>query len=341
MRISFGSDNHSGIHPAIIQAIEEANTAYQPSYGEDEYSAAALKEFQRIFGSGIRVFFAFNGTGANVLCLKALTQSHHAIICASTAHINTDECGAPERFTGCKLIDIPTTDGKLRPADIIPTLHGFGFQHHSQPKVISISQVTELGTVYTFEEIKALADLAHAHDMFLHMDGSRLANAVAALNADPADLTVRAGVDALSFGGTKNGMLMGEAVIFFTPAPALDFMYTRKQSMQLFSKSRFIAAQYLAYFKNGLWLKNAAHANEMARYLAEQLAGVPRLQITQKVESNAVFAVIPEDCCQKMLDKHFFYIWDESTREVRWMCSFNTEKTFIDEFVNDLKNILL
>jgi len=341
MRISFGSDNHSGIHPAIIQAIEEANTAYQPSYGEDEYTAGALKEFQRIFGSGTRVFFAFNGTGANVLCLKALTQPHNAIICASTAHINTDECGAPERITGCKLIDIPTYDGKLRPQDILPKLHGFGFQHHSQPKVISISQVTELGTVYTPEEIKALADLAHAHDMFLHMDGSRLANAAAAIDADPADLTVRAGVDALSFGGTKNGMLMGEAVIFFSPGPAHDFLYTRKQSMQLFSKSRFIAAQYLAYFKDGLWLQNAAHANDMARYLAEQLAGIPRLHITQKVESNAVFAVIPEDCCQKMLDKHFFYIWDESTGEVRWMCSFNTEKTFIDEFVNDLKNILL
>ena len=329
------------MHPKVLQALTDANRDYCLSYEEDTYTARAVEVFRTLFGEDTHVYFAFNGTAANVLCLQALTRPHHAVVCAHTAHLNRDECGAPERFTGCKLLTAQVPDGKLRPSDVLPLLTGFGFQHHVQPRVISISQVTELGTVYRPEEIKALADLAHSHNMYLHVDGSRLANAAAFLDTSFAAMTHHAGVDALSFGGTKNGMLLGEAVVFFNPELAHDFLYIRKQSMQLFSKSRFIAAQYLAYLENDLWLENARHANRMARYLAESLEGLPGVQITQKVESNAVFAIIPEEVYKKLSQKHFFYIWDESTGEVRWMCSFNTQKSHIDAFVNDLKTIVL
>ncbi|HPJ82240.1 MAG TPA: low specificity L-threonine aldolase [Bacteroidales bacterium] len=340
MKTSFGSDNHSGIHPHVFKALADANQDYQLSYGEDEYSSRAGDVFRSIFGENAQAFFVFNGTGANVLCLQALTQPYHSIICAETAHINQDECGAPERFTGCKVVTVPTDDGKLRPEHIRPLLTGFGFQHHSQPKVISISQVTELGTAYTPEEIQALADLAHEHGMYLHMDGSRLANAAAYLDLPLKAITTRVGVDALSFGGTKNGMLLGEAVVLLRPLLAENFLYIRKQSMQLFSKSRFVAAQYLAYLNHGLWLENASHANNMARYLAEGIKKLPGVTITQKVESNAVFAIIPENARKKLVEKHFFYTWNENTGEVRWMCSFNTRKTHVDAFINDLKRSL-
>ena len=337
MKTSFGSDNHSGVHPSVFKALEDANRDYQLSYGEYKYSSSAEDVFRKLFGKDARVFFVFNGTGANVLCLQALTMPYHAIICAETAHINQDECGAPERFTGCKMITVDARDGKLDPSLVKPLLKGFSFQHHSQPKVISISQVTELGTVYTPEEIRRLADLAHEHNMYLHMDGSRLANAAAYLGLPLEEMTTRAGVDALSFGGTKNGMLMGEAVVLLRPHLAENFKYIRKQSMQLFSKSRFVAAQYLAYLEGGLWLENARHANKMAGYMAECIKKLPGVTITQQVESNAVFAIIPEKARKKLVEKHFFYTWNEHTGEVRWMCSFNTLKSHIDSFINDLK----
>lgn len=341
MKTSFGSDNHSGVHPLVLKALADANDGYELSYGEDRYTDRARDVFRSLFGETAFPFFVFNGTGANVLCLQALTRPYHAIICARTAHICQDECGAPERFTGCKVITIDTPDGKLHPEYVKPLLHGFGFQHHSQPRVISISQTTEMGTVYTPSEIQALARLAHDHDMYLHMDGSRLANALAYLDLSPESITAHAGVDALSFGGTKNGMLMGETVVLFRPEFAQDFLYIRKQSMQLFSKSRFIAAQYLAYLENGLWLENARHANRMAQYLAAKTRDIPGVTITQKVESNAVFAIIPKTSYEKISKKHFFYVWDEATGEVRWMCSFNTSESHIDAFVNDLKTTLL
>ncbi len=340
MNISFGSDNHSGVHPSIMQALMDANHGYEGSYGEDPVTEQAQQLFKSLFGPQATSFFVFNGTGANVLCLKALTHTYHAVICAQTAHINVDECGAPERFTGCKLLTVPTKDGKLRPEDVTLHLRNFGVQHHSQPGVISIAQVTELGTLYTPEEVRALADLAHNHGMYLHMDGSRLANAAAALGCSFKEITTDAGVDALSLGGTKNGMLLGEAVIILRPCLAEGFMYIRKQAMQLFSKSRFVAAQYLAYFTQGIWKENARHANNMAQYLAASLAPLPQVVITQKVESNAVFAILPEKVRVKMMEKYCFYIWDEDTGEVRWMCAFNTLKEHIDTFVNDLKTIL-
>ena len=340
MKRSFGSDNHSGIHPRILDSLQQCNTDYVPAYGEDPYTEEVEQLFRQEFGPEARVFFAFNGTGANVLCLKALTDPFHAIICADTAHIHEDECGAPERFTGCKLITVPTPDGKLTPDLVKPELRGFGFQHHAQPKVISISQTTELGTLYKPQEIAALAQLAHQHNMYLHVDGSRLANAAAFSGLSFKALTTEVGVDALSFGGTKNGMLLGEAVVMLRPDLAQDFLYIRKQAMQLFSKSRFIAAQYIAYFNHRLWEQNATHANQMAAYLAFCLKDIPQVTITHPVESNAVFALIPRHVCTQLLEKHLFYIWDDQTCQVRWMCSFSTTKEDVDIFISDLKSLL-
>ena len=340
MKRSFGSDNHSGIHPQIIEAIKQASEDYVPAYGNDPYTESAEHLFKQEFGPDARVFFAFNGTGANVLCLNAITQPYNAIICADTAHIHVDECGAPERFTGCKLIAIHTVDGKLTPDLVNAELYGFGDQHHAQPKVISISQTTELGTIYTPQEITALANLAHQHNMYLHVDGSRLANASAFSGISFKNYITDTGVDALSFGGTKNGMLLGEAVVFLRPSLAENFLYIRKQAMQLFSKSRFIAAQYIAYFNNHLWKETATHANQMAAYMASCLKDVPQVNITHPVESNAVFATLPRYVCDKLLEKHLFYIWDEDICQVRLMCSFSTTKEDIDIFISDLKAIL-
>jgi len=340
MKRSFGSDNHSGIHPLILDSIKQLNADFVPAYGDDPYTQEVEQLFVQEFGPDARVFFAFNGTGANVLCLKALTQSHHAIICADTAHINVDECGAPERFTGCKLIPVPTPDGKLTPQWVQKELKGFGFQHHAQPKVISISQPTEFGAIYTPSEIAALATLAHRNQMYLHVDGSRLANAVASSGLTFREHITDTGVDALSFGGTKNGMLLGEAVVFLRPHLAHDFLYLRKQAMQLFSKSRFIAAQYKAYFKDQLWRQTATHANQMAIYMASRLAEVPQVTITHPVESNAIFATIPRAICDKLLEKHLFYVWNEEICQVRWMCSFSTTKEDVDIFISDLKTLI-
>ena len=339
MKISFGSDNHSGIHPLILDAIQKASVAFVPAYGDDDYTHQAELLFKEEFGPNAMVFFAFNGTGANVLSLKTLTQPYNAILCASSAHINVDECGAPERFTGCKVIAIPTPNGKLTPNLVQKELKGFGFQHHSQPSVISISQSTEFGTVYSPSEISDLSNLAHQHNMFLHVDGSRLANASAFSGVSFKEYITDSGVDALSFGGTKNGMLLGEAVVLLRPELAETFLYTRKQAMQLFSKSRFIAAQYIAYFKDQLWKELATHANRMAEYLASQLQRFPLVQITHPVESNSIFAILPRSICEKLMEKHLFYIWDEDLCQVRWMCSFSTTKEDIDGFVSDLHSL--
>src|ERR1041385_7382539 len=230
---SFASDNNAGAHPEMIEAIRTANEGHVIAYGDDPFTARAIKLFQKQFGRDIAVYFVFGGTGANVLGIKAITNPHHAIICAETAHVNVDECGAPEKFTGCKLITVPTLDGKLHVEHVKPLLHGIGVGHHVQPRVISVSQATEMGTVYTKNELKSLADFAHEHEMLLHVDGARLANAAVSLNASLKEITADAGVDVLSFGGTKNGMMYGEAVIFFDKAMAAEFKYTRKQGRHL------------------------------------------------------------------------------------------------------------
>ncbi len=333
---SFGSDNHSGVAPAIMDAIIACNSGFQIAYGDDEITAKAEKLFKRDFGQETEVFFVFNGTGANILALKAMTNSYNSILCADSAHINVDECGAPEKLTGCKLIPIKSTDGKVSLKDVSGELKGFGFQHHAQPKVLSISQPTELGTIYSPEEIKALSSLMHSNNCYLHVDGSRISNAAESLRMTIKEITKDCGVDALSFGGTKNGLLIGEAVVFFRKELANNFLYIRKQAAQLFSKNRFIAAQFVAFLENGLNIELAAKSNSMAKYLEKKLQNIEMVRISRPVETNAVFAIIPKYMNEKLKEKHYFYTWDEETGEVRWMCSFNTTKENIDCFVEDI-----
>ena len=340
MKHSFGSDNHSGVAPEIIEAIISANNQFQVAYGEDDYTKTATKTFKKILGDSAIPFFVFNGTGANILALKALTNSYNSILCPDSAHINMDECGAPEKLTGAKLIPLPTIDGMVSPDVVKRELKGFGFQHHSQPKVLSISQPTELGTLYKPQDIKALADLIHSYGGYLHVDGSRISNAAASLDLPIKEFITDQGVDALSFGGTKNGLLMGEAVVFFREELARDFVYIRKQGAQLFSKNRFIAAQFDAYLRDGLNIRLASHSNAMAKYLESELKGIKGVVISRPVETNVVFAVIPSDLCDKLMKKHYFYVWNEESGEVRWMCSFNTKKEDIDNFVADIKSLL-
>lgn len=336
----FASDNGSGVHPEILKAIAAANVGHVPAYGADPYTEAAVKKFYEHFGDKIAVYFVFSGTAANVLGLKTVTDSYHGIICAESAHINSDECGAPEKFTGCKLLTVPSADGKIRVEQLARYLPFFDNEHHNQPKVISISQATEMGTVYAPEEIEPLADFAHQHDMLLHMDGARLANAAARLDVNLSDITTDVGVDVLSFGGTKNGMLFGEAVVFFKKTAAKQFKFFRKQGMQLFSKMRFQAAQFEAYLSNDLWRKNAQHANAMAQLLAEEITRLPQIRLTQKVEANAVFAIVPKEAIPVIQQKFYFYLWNHEISEVRWMTSFDTTKKDVKNFVQALKDAL-
>ena len=330
---SFASDNNAGVHPEVLRAIKAANDGHVIAYGDDYITSRAVKLFQKHFGSDIAVYFVFGGTGANVLGLKSITQSHQAIICAETAHVNVDECGAPEHYTGCKLIALPTPDGKLRVEQLKPLLHAFGNEHHVQPRVISISQATEMGTVYTRKELKSLSSFAHDNNMLLHVDGARLANAAVSLNASLKEITADVDVDVLSFGGTKNGMMYGEAVIFFDKKRATDFKYIRKQGMHLPSKMRYISAQFEALLSNNLWKRSATHANRMAHLLAIELAKIPKIKITQPVESNGVFAVLPPKYVPRLQKKYFFYVWNEEISEVRLMASFDTSEHDIQDFV--------
>jgi threonine aldolase len=330
---SFASDNNAGVHPQIIKAIKAANDGHVIAYGGDPITARATKLFQKHFGPDIAVYFVFGGTGANVLGLKAITKSYHAVICADTAHVHFDECGAPEKFTGCKLLLLPTPDGKLRIEQIKPLLHGIGVEHHVQPHVISISQATEMGTVYTKKELKTLAGFAHDNGMLLHVDGARIANAAVSLGATLKEITADVGVDVLSFGGTKNGMMYGEAVIFFDQELATDFKYIRKQGMHLPSKMRFIAAQFECLLSRDLWRRSATQANQMAHLLASELAKMSQVKITQPVESNGIFATIPKKHIPALQKKYFFYVWDEEISEVRLMASFDTTEEDIRDFV--------
>jgi len=340
MNKGFASDNNSGVHPAIFKSMKNANNGHVVGYGDDPFTQKATEIFKNKFGDDTNVFFVFNGTGANVLGLSTVTQSFHSVICAETAHIQEDECGAPEKFTGCKLLPVEPVNGKITPEGIIPHLKGFDFEHHSQPRVISISQVTEMGTVYQPEEIRALANLAHENNMLLHMDGARIANAAAALDLDFKAFTKYCGVDILSFGGTKNGMMMGEAVLFFNPELTHLTKYIRKQSMQLYSKMRFVSAQFLAYFENDLWKKTASHSNKMAQLLAEEVAKIPEVTLTEPVEANGVFAIVPQEVIKPLQEQFFFYIWNEKRSEVRWMTSWDTTEEEIFEFVELIKKLI-
>ena len=329
---SFASDNNAGVHPKVLQAIAAVNRGHVVGYGDDGFTAAAVRKFKQHFGSDTEVFMVFNGTAANTLGLKALTESYQAVICTDAAHIYTDECGAPEKFTGCKLIPIATSDGKLTVEAVSHAYHGIGDQHHVQPRVISLTQVTEMGTVYEPKEVRALARFAHQHNMFLHMDGARIANAAVSLGMNLRQATRDLGVDVLSFGGTKNGAMGAEAVVFFDRSLSRDFLYVRKQGMQLASKMRFISAQFEALLSGDLWRKNAQHANRMAALLKKEVGKIPQVKIVYPVDANGVFARIPRQAIARLQKRYFFYVWDEEQSVVRWMCSFDTTREDVEQF---------
>jgi threonine aldolase len=337
---SFASDNNAGIHPRVLKAIAKANHGHVVGYGDDPYTETAAGQFQRHFGKDVAVFFVFNGTAANCLSLKALTNSFEAVICPEAAHVYVDECGAPEKFTGCKLIPIATIDGKLTIGSVERVYHGIGDQHHVQPRVISITQATEVGTVYKPDEIRSLAAFAHERGMFLHVDGARIANAAAFLGTSLRECTRDLGVDVLSFGATKNGGMGAEAVVFFDPKRAVDFKFYRKQGMQLASKMRFLSVQFEALLGRDLWLRNARHANRMAQMLKRELSKIPQVRIMYEVESNGVFAKIPREAIAKLQKRYFFYMWNEDQSLVRWMCSWDTTEEDVKEFSHYLRQTL-
>jgi threonine aldolase len=337
---SFGSDNHSGVHPEIIRAIEKANTDHAIAYGNDFWTNEFAVRIKEIFGKTAEAVAVFNGTGANVVALQTVTQSFNAIIAPKTGHIVVDECGSTEFMLRTALKTVDTEDGKLTPELLKPFLHDFGNEHHSQPKVAYISQCTELGTVYTIEEISALADFLHYNNMYLHVDGARIANAAVFLGKSLKEITVDCGVDILSFGGTKNGMMMGESVIAFRPELSVNLKYIRKQSAQLFSKMRYNSSQFLAYLENDLWAKNAQHANKMAQLLRAGIQSIGNFEFTQQTDANIILVKMPKPIIDQLLENHYFYIWDESTNEIRLVTSWDTTENDINIFLNNLKTAL-
>jgi len=341
----FASDNYSGIHPEVLAAIATANDGHQGAYGSDAYTARLQEVIRTHFGEGAEAFPVFNGTGANVTGLQSMLPRWGAVIAASSAHINVDEGGAPEKIGGFKLLTVPTDDGKLTPELIDREAWGWGDEHRAQPLVVSITQSTELGTLYTAEEIRTIADHAHERGMKLHLDGARLSNAAAALDLPLAAFTRDAGVDVLSFGGTKNGAMLGEAVVVLNPAASDGLIYSRKFNMQLSSKMRFVSAQLIALLDGDLWLRNARHANAMAaRLRAAVEAGIADGSIngvafTQPTQSNGLFATLPDGVADSLRESFRFYDWDAARNEVRWMCSFDTHEDDVDAFVTELSRL--
>jgi threonine aldolase len=336
----FASDNNATVHPDVLTAIARVNVGHAAGYGHDAYTQAVEELIAEHFGESARTFFVFNGSGANVTCLRAACRRWEAVICTETAHLNVDECGAPEAMAGVKVLTAPPVAGKLTPDAAERLIGRVGDEHAVQPRVISISQSTELGTVYSPEEIRALADLAHANGLVLHVDGARLSNAAAALGTSFRAITTDVGVDLVTFGGTKNGLLGGEAVVILREELAEHFAFIRKQSLQLASKMRFIAAQFEALLEEDLWRRCALHANAMAARLAGAVRDLPGVEITQPVEANAVFAVVPPAATAALQDEFPFYVWDERTGEVRWMCAWDTTEADVDAFAAALREAL-
>ncbi len=337
---TFASDNYSGVHPEIMEALVKANHHHAGSYGSDDYTARATDKFKGLFGEDIEVFFVYNGTGANVLGLSALTNSYNSILCAESAHINVDESTAPEKFTGCKLVTISSADGKITAQQVEQKIQRIDDQHHPQAKVISISQSSEYGTVYTVEEVKALSAVARKHNLYVHMDGSRIANAAVSLNKPFREFTKDAGVDVLSFGGTKNGLMFGEAILFFKPELARNFKFIRKQGMQLNSKMRFISAQFEALLSHDLWKRNATQTNRLAQLLDKGLRQIPQVKVTQKVEGNGVFVIMPPQIIPLLQNEFPFYSWNDQLNEVRLMCSWDTTEEEINRFIELVRTYL-
>lgn len=336
----FASDNNAGVHPLVLEEINRVNVGHTIGYGNDDYTSKAISVIRSHLGEKAEIFFVFTGTAANVLGITAVTRSWNSVLTAFTAHIEQDECGAPEKFSGCKVLTVDTPDGKITPELLSKHMHGFDFEHHSQPAVISISQVTEMGTVYKPSEIEAIASFAHRHGMLLHMDGARIANAAASLQMPFRSFTTDAGVDILSFGGTKNGMMAGEAVCFLKPGLSDGFKYLRKQGMQLSSKMRFISAQFTAMYGTDLWLKLASHANSMARMLYREISEIRGIEITQPVEANGIFVILPHSVAEELSRHFFFYPWNQETSEYRWMTSWDTTEEDIRQFAALVKKLM-
>jgi threonine aldolase len=334
----FASDNYAGAHPEVLAALAEANGGHQIAYGEDVYTAKLQEVIRGHFGDRAEAFPVFNGTGANVTALTAVLPRWGAVVSTATAHIHTDEGGAPERVTGLKLLPVPTVDGKLTPELIATEAWGWGDEHRAQPLAVSITQTTELGTLYTVDEIRSIADFAHEHGMVLHLDGARISNAAAALGAPLREFTTDAGVDILSFGGTKNGLVFGEAVVVLNPDVASGLPYLRKMTMQLSSKMRFVSAQLIAVLEGDLWLRSATHANSMAHKLRQTLddgianGTISGLEFSQVTAANAVFAVLDNAVADRLRQRFRFYDWDRARGEVRWMTAFDTTESDIDAF---------
>jgi len=331
-RREFASDNYAGIHPEVLAAIARVNEGHQVAYGDDVTTAELTSVMREHFGARAEVFPVFNGTGANVVALQAMTKSWEAVVCATSAHVNADEGGAPEHVASLKLWTIPTSDGKLTPDLIDTQAWGFGDVHRAQPGVVTITQSTEMGTLYTVEQIRAIADHAHSLGMTLHLDGARIANAAASLGCSFRDFTTDAGVDVVSFGGTKNGAMLSEAVVVLNPDAAPGVAFLRKSSMQLASKMRFVSAQLLALLTDDLWLRNASHANAMARELECRVAGIDGVTVVRPVQANAVFAVLPAEVTARLQERFRFYVWDHTTGKVRWMCAWDTTVEDVEEF---------
>jgi threonine aldolase len=337
---SFASDNCAGVHPKVMEALAEANHGYVHSYGDDVYTAEAEKLVRSHFGNQSAVFFVYNGTGANVTGITHLMRSYQTVFCAETGHIHVDECGSLEHYCGCKVVALPTEDGKITPDDIAPRLVGIGDEHRSQPGMISITQPTEYGVLYTVDEIMHLSEFARENHMLLHMDGARIANAAAALNLPMKAFTTDCGVDLLSFGATKNGIMFGEGVVFLKEDLEKAFPYIRKQGMQLHSKMRFIASQFIAILTDNLWLKNARHANEMMQRLYLGITQIPTVTITRPVHCNALFALMPKEVIEPLQQHFHFYTWNEQTGEVRLMTSYQTTESEVDKFLVALQKQL-
>jgi threonine aldolase len=331
----FASDNNAGAHPEVLAALAEANAGHVTGYGDDPYTRRAEAAFQALLGPQARVLFAFNGTGANVVALSAALRPHQAVICAEGAHLDVDECGAYERFVGGKLLPVPVENGKLTPAGVRSRMRGIGDPHHIQPAAISISQSSEVGTVYSLAELRALGDVAREHGLLFHVDGARLANAVVSLDTDLRAMLVDTGVDVLTFGGTKNGLLFGEAIVFVREHPALALLpYARKQGMQLASKMRFVAAQFEALLRDDLWRRSAAQANRMAQLLARRASAIDGVRIAYPVEANGVFAQLPRAAIEPLQRERKFYVWNAEQSVVRWMCSFDTTEEDVHGFAD-------
>ncbi|MFD3333705.1 threonine aldolase family protein [Streptomyces sp. NPDC058700] len=336
----FASDNYAGAHPEVLAALALANGGHQVAYGEDQYTEHLQRVMHSHFGPRAEAFPVFNGTGANVTALQALTDRWGAVICAESAHINVDEGGAPERMGGLKLLTVPTPDGKLTPELIDRQAWGWEDEHRAMPQVVSITQNTELGTVYTVDEIRAIVEHAHAKGMKVHLDGARIANAAASLDVPMRAFTNAVGVDVLSYGGTKNGMLFGEAVVVLNPDAVSHMKHLRKLSMQLASKMRFVSVQLEALLAKDLWLRNARHANAMAQRLAAGVREVDGVEILYPVQANAVFARLPHEVSRRLQERFRFYFWDETAGDVRWMCAFDTTEDDVDAFLQALKEEL-